>query len=91
VHWFAGLFGYFPTYTLGALAAAQWFATAKQQDPEILSGISEGRLAPLLTWLRSNVHGKGRLLTMQPLLREVTGSELNADYFRRHLETRYLN
>jgi carboxypeptidase Taq len=90
VHWYAGLFGYFPTYTLGALAAAQWFATAKNADPDIMTGISEGRMEPLLSWLRTNVHGKGRLLPMQPLLREVTGSELNADFFKRHLETRYL-
>lgn len=90
VHWFAGLFGYFPTYTLGALTAAQWFATARDSDPEIMSGIQRGDLAPLLRWLRQHIHGQGRKLVMQPLLREVTGSELDAGYFQRHLSERYL-
>lgn len=91
VHWFAGLFGYFPTYTLGALAAAQWFATAREEDPAIVPGIGAGDLAPLLGWLRQHVHGRGQALTMMPLLQEVTGSGLDASYFRRHLERRYLS
>ncbi len=90
VHWFAGLFGYFPTYTLGALAAAQWYATAKQADPGIADGIARGDLQPLLTWLRANIHGQGRRLTLQPLLAEVTGETLNSSYFRAHLKARYL-
>jgi carboxypeptidase Taq len=90
VHWFAGLFGYFPTYTLGAMTAAQWFATAREADADILPGIQRGDLAPLLRWLRQHIHGQGRKLVMQPLLREVTGSELDAGYFQRHLSERYL-
>ncbi|MEZ5558018.1 MAG: carboxypeptidase M32 [Pseudomonadales bacterium] len=90
VHWFAGLFGYFPTYTLGALMAAQWFATACEAEPGIVAGIGRAELAPLLGWLRRNVHGQGRRLTMQPLLESVTGTRLNADFFKRHLERRYL-
>ncbi len=80
VHWFAGLFGYFPTYTLGALMAAQWFATAREADAQIVAGIARADLAPLLTWLRANVHGQGRRLTMQPLLESVTGRPLDAAF-----------
>ena len=91
VHWFAGLFGYFPTYTLGALAAAQWFARAREAQPDMMEAIGRGDLAPLLGWLRGNVHGRGRLMTMQPLIEKVTGSELDAGYFQRHLKQRYLS
>ena len=91
VHWFAGLFGYFPTYTLGALAAAQWYATAKQADPAIPDGVARGDMQPLLAWLRHNIHGQGRRLTLQPLLGEVTGATLDSGFFRRHLQARYLS
>jgi len=91
VHWYAGLFGYFPTYTLGALGAAQWFATAKAAHPEILTGIANGDMTPLLEWLRSNIHGRGRQTTMQPLFEEITGSKLDAVHYKRHLESRYLS
>ena len=90
VHWYAGLFGYFPTYTLGALGAAQWYATANTQLPEMLPAIARGDLTPLLEWLRSNIHGRGRQTTLQPLFEEVTGSRLDADFFKRHLAARYL-
>lgn len=90
VHWYAGLFGYFPTYTLGALGAAQWFATAREADPAIEAGIAEGDLAPLLAWLRSNIHERGRQTTLQPLFREVTGAPLDAGFYKRHIESRYL-
>ena len=89
VHWFAGLFGYFPTYTLGAMTAAQWFATAREADPEIVPGIARGEFDQLLLWLRSNVHEQGRRLHMQPLLESVTGERLNARYFKEHLQKRY--
>ncbi len=91
VHWYAGLFGYFPTYTLGALGAAQWYATAREADPAIARGIATGDLQPLLDWLRSNVHGAGRRLTMQSLFKAVTGSPLDADFYKRHITERYLN
>ena len=90
VHWYAGLFGYFPTYTLGALAAAQWSATAKAADPQIVPAIAEGNLQPLLTWLRKQIHCQGRKVHMQQLLEKVTGSPLDAGHFKRHLQTRYL-
>jgi carboxypeptidase Taq len=90
VHWYAGLFGYFPTYTLGALGAAQWYATANDQLPDLLPAIGRGELTPLLDWLRTNIHGRGRQTTLQPLFEEVTGSRLDAGFFKRHLAARYL-
>lgn len=90
VHWYAGLFGYFPTYTLGALGAAQWFAAARAALPRLMDAITEGDLSMLVDWLRVNVHGRGRHTSMQPLFLEVTGSRLDAAFYKRHIEDRYL-
>ena len=91
VHWYAGLFGYFPTYTLGALGAAQWFAAAKEAIPGLPAEIAAGNMAPLLAWLRASIHGRGRQTTMQHLFAEVTGSRLDAGFYKRHLQARYLS
>src|SRR3546814_5287918 len=77
IHWPAGSIGYFPTYTLGAMAAAQLFAAAKAQDAAILPGIGKGDFRPLLRWLRANVHGRGSLLMTDDLLQAATGKPLN--------------
>ena len=90
IHWPGGDFGYFPTYTLGAMAAAQLAAAARAADPEIMIGIGRGDFAPLMTWLRDNVHGKGSLLSTDELLRAVTGAPLGATAFEAHLKDRYL-
>ena len=90
VHWFAGLFGYFPTYTLGALIAAQLFATAREQVPEMETTIAQGEFAALLTWLRENVHSRGQFCRADELIRSVTGKPLGTRAFRDHLRARYL-
>jgi carboxypeptidase Taq len=91
IHWYDGLFGYFPTYTLGAMIAAQLFDAAKRADAAILPGIAEGDFAPLLAWLRANVHGKGSLpSSSSELVEAATGKKLDAGIFRRHLTARYL-
>lgn len=91
IHWAVGSIGYFPTYTLGAMSAAQLFAAAKAQDAGILPGIAKGDFKPLLKWLRANVHGRGSLLTTDELLREATGKPLGTAAFKAHLKARYLN
>ena len=91
IHWPVGSIGYFPTYTLGAMAAAQLFAAAKAQDAAILPGIAKGDFRPLLRWLRANVHGRGSLLTTDELLKAVTGKPLSAAAFKAHLKARYLS
>ncbi len=90
IHWFGGDFGYFPTYTLGALAAAQFFAAATAADGDIIDGIGRGDFSPLLAWLRTNVHGKGALLPTDELIVEATGQPLSADAFVAHVRARYL-
>lgn len=90
IHWPCGAWGYFPTYTLGAMSAAQLFAAAKRDVPTIPSAITEGDFTGLLGWLRANVHGKGSAFSTQEILTQATGSPLDAGIYRRHLEQRYL-
>jgi carboxypeptidase Taq len=91
IHWYDGAWGYFPTYTLGAMIAAQLFDAAKRADPQILPGIASGDFAPLLAWLRANVHGLGSRYTTDELVERATGRPLDARTYERHLRTRYLD
>ncbi len=90
IHWPSATFGYFPTYTMGALAAAQLFAAARTQVPQMMDDLGRGDFSSLLGWLRINVHQLGRLLPMDEMLKRATGSGLGVTVFRQHLETRYL-
>jgi len=90
VHWYDGAWGYFPTYTLGAMTAAQLFDTAKHADPAIVSGVARGEFAPLLQWLRTNVHAHASRYTTVELIARATGRPLDAAVFEAHLRARYL-
>ncbi|MBO6783652.1 MAG: carboxypeptidase M32 [Alphaproteobacteria bacterium] len=90
VHWPSGAFGYFPTYTLGAMAAAQIFAAMRAALPDLEADIAAGRLAPMVAWLRAHVHGQGARLSAPDLLAEITGEPLNPRIFLDHLKSRYL-
>jgi carboxypeptidase Taq len=90
IHWPAGAFGYFPTYSLGALAAAQLFAAARRQDPAIPPGIEKGDFKPLLSWLRAHVHGLGSLYSTREVIERATGAPLGTEAFKAHLKARYL-
>ena len=90
LHWYDGAWGYFPTYTLGAITAAQLFDAARRADGDIEPAIARGDFAPLFAWLGENVHGKGSLLTTGELLFEATGRALDVETFEAHLEGRYL-
>jgi carboxypeptidase Taq len=90
IHWPSGSYGYFPTYTLGAVAAAQLYAQAKREEPAIPRAIARGDFQPLLAWLRAKVHGHGLRYSYDELLREVTGRPLQLADFLAHLEVRYL-
>jgi len=91
VHWSASLFGYFPTYTLGAMMAAQQFAAMQQALPDVLANIGTGDLTAAVGWLRENIHTQGSLLKTAELMTEATGEALNADYFLSHLQRRYVD
>jgi carboxypeptidase Taq len=85
VHWSLGMFGYFPTYTLGSLYAAQ-FAETYERDHPLDAQIRRGEFRPLLGWLRENVHRVGQRFTAEELVTRATGRGLDAAAFFRHLE-----
>lgn len=90
IHWFDGAFGYFPSYTLGAMAAAQLMAAARRAVPELDAALGRGDLGPLVGWLRTHVHSQGSRLGFNDLLREATGKPLDPADFEAHLTARYL-
>jgi len=90
IHWHDGAFGYFPSYTLGAMAAAQLMKAARAATPGLDAAMGRGELAPLLGWLRANLHGQGSRLGFQDLLRAATGKPLDPADFTAHLTERYL-
>jgi carboxypeptidase Taq len=90
VHWGCGLFGYFPCYTLGAMYAAQWFATMRRERPTLDEEITRGELAPVFDWLKARVWSQGSRWETPELVERASGEALNPAHFRRHLESRYL-
>ncbi|HUP08579.1 MAG TPA: carboxypeptidase M32 [Caldimonas sp.] len=90
VHWSEGLFGYFPCYTLGAMYAAQWFATIRALHPQLDRDVAAGRPGVVFEWLHANVWSQASRLSTADLALRATGSVLDPTHFRRHLEARYL-
>ncbi len=90
IHWYDGGFGYFPSYTLGAMAAAQLMAAARRALPELDGALERGDLSPLVGWLGTHVHAEGARLGFNDLLREATGKPLDPADFEAHLRARYL-
>lgn len=88
VHWSLGNFGYFPTYTLGSLYAAQ-FAEAYAKQHDLAGELARGDCAPLLNWLRQHVHSVGHRLSSEEIVRAVTGQGLDSGAFFRHLESKH--
>jgi len=90
VHWYAGLFGYFPTYSLGALTAAQFASQLRVDQPELDSNIEKGNFDELIKWLKINIHEKASFFSTNEVLEQVTNSSLNAKYFKNYINNRYL-
>lgn len=90
IHWFDGTFGYFPSYSLGAMAAAQLMAAARREVDGLDLAIGGGDLGPLRGWLREKVHRFGSLYGFNDLLEQATGKPLDPQDFLQHLTDRYL-
>ncbi|MFH7040700.1 carboxypeptidase M32 [Paucibacter sp. JuS9] len=90
VHWSAGLFGYFPCYTLGAMYAAQFFAAMRRETPELDARIAAGELNLVFDWLRDRVWTQGSRWTTPELVQRASGEPLNPAHFKAHLQARYL-
>jgi len=89
VHWSTGMFGYFPSYMLGNLYAAQIFAKVREDIPDLDEQIANGKLVVLLSWLRKQVHRFGKTYEPQELLQRITGERLNPSYFTRYITDKY--
>jgi len=89
VHWSGGAFGYFPSYTLGAMYACQFYGALVREVPDTVKHIERGDFAPIKNWLNRKIHRQGRLYTPQELVQRVTGEPLNPDFFIDYLKTKY--
>lgn len=89
IHWSQGLMGYFPTYSLGSLFAAQLFATLKKQKPRIEENILEGKFEYPLHWLNENMHQHGRLYSSSQLCERITGLPLSSDSYLQHIREKF--
>lgn len=89
VHWSMGAFGYFPSYALGNLYAAQFWGTLRAQLPDVETRIAAGETRCVLDWLRTNIHQRGQSLTPGELVETVTGSALDPVWFERYLREKY--
>ncbi|MGQ0664729.1 MAG: carboxypeptidase M32 [Pseudomonadota bacterium] len=90
VHWPGGAWGYFPTYILGAMTAAQLFDAALRAEPAIPAAIATGDFLLLMGWLGTHVHARASLNSTRDLLIEATGRPLDPEFYKRHLRRRYL-
>ena len=90
IHWYDGTIGYFPTYTFGAVAAAQLFAAAVAAEPGIPEALGRGDFAPLVGWVRRHVHGRASSAGSGEILQAATGRSFDPEIFLAHLERRYL-
>ncbi|MBV7296916.1 carboxypeptidase M32 [Enterovibrio paralichthyis] len=90
IHWCDGSFGYFPSYTLGAMYAAQFMA-AMRKTVDVDECIRTLKMEPIWAWLEENIWSKGSTLTTDELVIQATGEPLNPEYFKQHLIERYLN
>jgi carboxypeptidase Taq len=81
IHWSHGSFGYFATYSLGSMYAAQIYAAIEKENALVNKEVAEGNTGYILNWLRQNIHQYGRQYTSQELCNKISGEPLNTKYF----------
>lgn len=91
IHWTDGSIGYFPSYTLGAMYAAQYFAAIRKQTPDLDAQIARGNLAPIFDWLNANIWSQASRYSTDELITRATGETLNVAHYKAHLQRRYLS
>ncbi|AOZ91146.1 carboxypeptidase M32 [Paenibacillus crassostreae] len=89
VHWSGGDFGYFASYSLGNMYAAQFLNTMHKELPQFNEWIAEGNLLPIKEWLTAKIYQYGKSLTPAQIIVQVTGEELNPNYLADYLEDKY--
>lgn len=88
IHWSHGSFGYFPTYLMGTLYSAQWAHYIKKDLP-MDTLMCNGDFAPIKQWLNTKIHHEGRRYWAKDLVKQVTGEDLNPDYFVTYLKEKF--
>jgi carboxypeptidase Taq len=89
VHWAGGSFGYFPSYALGCMYAAQFKNKMREEIPNFNQLLEEGNLVPIKEWLTKNVHQHGKMKKPLEILMDVTGEGLNASYLVDYLYEKF--
>jgi len=89
VHWAGGSFGYFPSYALGYMYAAQWKAVMLKDIPNFDELLAEGDITPIKQWLSEHIHQYGKLKKPLELLHDITGEGLNVQYLIDYLKEKY--
>ena len=89
IHWSHGSIGYFPTYSLGSFYSAQFFAAAKKEIKDLENKIENGKLLPLLEWLRDNIHRHGKYYGAEDLCKKVTGEKLELKHYMNYVKDKF--
>lgn len=89
VHWSGGMIGYFASYALGNLIAAQLWELINKDIPDLSDQISKGEFAAWLAWLRQKIHQHGSKFEPQELIKRVTGSKIDPAPYMRYLKTKF--
>lgn len=89
VHWSNGYFGYFPTYALGNVVAAQFWQKINQDIPDLQNQIESGQFAELLGWVRTHIHQHGKKFEPQELVQRITGSKIDSQPYIDYLQEKY--
>lgn len=90
IHWPSGAFGYFPSYSLGSMFAAQIFFTLKKKMPSFYENLSQGNLTPVKEWLKNKIWSQGSQLSSPEIILNSTGENLNPLYLKNYLREKYL-
>ena len=91
VHWPSGAFGYFPSYTLGAMIAAQQWAAIEKNNRDVRDDMRKGQFAAVNDWRREHIWSQASQFSTSEILASATGEQLKAQYFTAHLKRRYLS
>jgi carboxypeptidase Taq len=89
MHWSCGEFGYFPSYAIGAIYAAQLFKRLLEEKGDVMEEVERGNFRSIIWWLKENIHKYGRLLSAEEIIKRVCGEGLNSKVFINYLKEKY--
>lgn len=90
MHWYNGVFGYFPTYMLGSMLSAQFFDAMQSSNKDTLKNIKSGKFKPIIKWLHDNIHSRGSLMDVSDLVTKVTGRDIDSEWYKEFLKNKFL-